>query len=127
MSICLLLLLAGCQVEEKPLAKEIADPAPAYSQVPSNLGLIHEMQGRWKDGKIKGAEVLITGNRFVTIYQKEIRAEARIEAFDKRPALCPKGIASNGLGYFVLHRADGLECYCINRLEFDLFEYTLLQ
>ena len=123
---CLFLFLA-CQPErpEETQVKQLEDPA--YSKIPGKLGLIHEMQGRWKDSKIKNAELLISGNRFVSIYKDEIRDRSTFEVFKKCPKECDGKKVSKGIAYFVVHREDGDFCYVLNSLSDGVLEYAPLK
>lgn len=99
---------------------------PAYSQVPSQLGLIHQMQGRWTDSRIKNAELLITGNKFIAIYKKEIRNRATFEVFKNCPPFCQGKQVPTALAYFIVHREDGDYCYALDKLANGILEYTPL-
>ena len=124
---CLLLLFA-CQVEQEK--KEVAAPSvegPAYSKVPGKLGLIHQMQGRWKDSEIKNAELLISGNQFISIYRDEVRDRSTFEVFKKCPQKCGGKKAKKGLAYFVVHRKTGDFCYVLNSFENGVLEYAPLE
>ena len=123
----LLCLLLACQAEEKPPTALAEVEGPAYSRVPSRLGLIHEMQGRWKDAKIKDAELLISGNKFISIYKDEIRSQAKIQAFTKCPEACPQGKKSQAKGFFIVYREEGAECYTLDKLGNGVMEYTLVE
>ncbi len=125
-----LLLCCFCWTCSAPESSDSPSPEPLVKTVPSRLGLIHEMQGRWKDGRIKGGVVLITGERFVSIYQGELMAEARLEVFEECPTSCRAAWEDQGQpsakGFFILHRESGPECYLLEKLEFEELRYRLL-
>ncbi len=123
---CLFLLLSCGETPEK---KEVLPSVegPAYSKVPGKLGLIHQMQGRWKDSEIKNAELLISGNQFVSIYRDEVRDRSTFEVFKECPEQCGGKQAPKGLAYFVVHRKTGDFCYVLNRFENGVLEYAPLQ
>jgi len=124
---CLLLLLA-CQTEseqKESLPKKVE--GPAYSKVPGKLGLIHQMQGRWKDSEIKNAELVISGNQFISIYRDEVRDRSTFEVFKKCPKKCGGKKAPKGLAYFIVHRKTGDFCYVLNSFENGMLEYAPLE
>lgn len=123
----LLFCCVACQEEQKVKVEATPIEGPAYSKIPGKLGWIHRMQGRWKDHRIKGAELLITGNKFVSIYKDEVRNRATIEVFEKCPKLCRKKKRKKGLAYFVVHREDGDYCYTLDRLDQYTLAYTPME
>ena len=123
----ILLFLAACQ-SDLPMAEDTKETEmPDFATRSGNLGLLHQMQGRWKDSRIKGAELLVTGNKFVTIYQDEIRNTATIEVYQKCPKFCRNKSKGKGIGYFIVHRDDGDFCFVLQALDHGVLEYAPLE
>lgn len=120
------LFLSGNSCSKEPSPPDTRQHIPSYSKVPSKLGFIHQMQGRWKDSRIKDAELLITGNKFISIYKDEIRSRATFKVFDKCPKVCRSKKQHKGIAYFIVYRADGNYCYVLDNLRDGVLEYTPL-
>ncbi len=104
-------------------SKSVEEQSKSPVAIDSDIGLLHEMQGRWIDYKNDEAILEINGIHLISEYQGDVMNIQEIIVAKNFPKNCNGTPNEGGLGFFITKTDEGPFCYQILELNKDRIRY----
>ena len=91
--------------------------------IDSDIGLLHEMQGRWIDFKNDEAILEVNGIHLISEYQGDVMNIQEIIVAKEFPENCQGVPNEGGIGFFITKTDEGPFCYQILELNENRIRY----